>query len=202
MSPRSIRRAAERRAQKEARKAASHANAMNEPALLSAPKTQVRSGRTVPLPSDDATSFELHVRAYHEEYKPQGLRESELVQSLAETRWRLKHIVSLETALFAQPAAEEDAPAPSGLDNYLKHEKTLRNLHIQESRLNRRFDQDLAELRQLQTDRMATGLVSSGNDPKAIEGMANLPVGFDFSTFENKLTHFASPFQNAPPITL
>jgi hypothetical protein len=84
------------------------------------------------------------------------LRERELVQSLAETRWRLNRSFALEAALFSQIAAdaEEGAPAPSNIENLLKYEKTLKNLHPQEARLHRRFDKDLAELRELQQTRM------------------------------------------------
>jgi hypothetical protein len=52
--------------------------------------------------SDDPAGFEQHVKAYWDEYKPQGLREGELVQSLAETRWRLNRSFALEAALFSQ----------------------------------------------------------------------------------------------------
>ena len=113
------------------------------------------TGRTVLLPSDDSAAFEQHVQAYFDEYKPQGLRERELVQSLAETRWRLNRSFALEAALFSQIAAdaEEGAPAPSNIENLLKYEKTLKNLHLQEARLHRRFDKDLTELRELQQTR-------------------------------------------------
>jgi len=113
------------------------------------------TGRTVLLPSDNAVAFEQHVNAYFDEYKPQGLRERELVQSLAETRWRLSRSFALEAALFSQVAAdtEEGTPVPGHLENLLKYEKTLKNLHLQEARLHRRFDKDIAELRELQQTR-------------------------------------------------
>jgi hypothetical protein len=113
------------------------------------------TGRTVLLPSDDRAAFEQHVKAYFDEYKPQGLRERELVQSLAETRWRLNRSFALEAALFSQISAdaEEGAPVHARLENLLKYEKTLKNLHLQEARLHRRFDKDLAELRELQQTR-------------------------------------------------
>jgi hypothetical protein len=113
------------------------------------------TGRTVLLPSDDRAAFEQHVQGYLDEYKPQGLRERELVQSLAETRWRLNRSFALEAALFSQVTADVDegAPVPGHLENLLKYEKTLKNLHLQEARLHRRFDKDLAELRELQQTR-------------------------------------------------
>jgi hypothetical protein len=122
------------------------------------------TGRTVLLPTDDAAVFEQHVKAYFDEYQPQGLRERELVQSLAETRWRLNRSFALEAALFSQVAAgaeEEGGIALSNIDNLLKYEKTLKNLHLQEARLHRRFDKDLAELRELQQTRAREEMLST-----------------------------------------
>jgi hypothetical protein len=119
------------------------------------------TGRTVLLGSDDPAAFEQHVKAYFDEYNPQGLREGELVQSLAETRWRLNRSFALEAPLFSQIAVEveEGAPAPNNVQNLLKYEKTLKNLHLQEARLHRRFDKDLAELRELQQTRVREELL-------------------------------------------
>jgi hypothetical protein len=185
MSPRSIRRAAERKARKLARKEALQRTAepladnqvTPEPSpdrketrgqatgpktpegkaisCMNALKTGL-TGRTVLLPTDDAAAFEQHVQAYFGEYTPQGLRERELVQSLAETRWRLNRSFALEAALFSQIAVdtEEGPPAPSQVEKLLKYEKTLKNLHLQEARLHRRFDKDIAELRALQAERV------------------------------------------------
>ncbi|MBV8867015.1 MAG: hypothetical protein JO210_16585, partial [Acidobacteriaceae bacterium] len=49
---------------------------------LNAVKTGL-TGRTVLLHSDDAAVYQQHLAAYQNEYKPVGLRETELVQSLA-----------------------------------------------------------------------------------------------------------------------
>jgi hypothetical protein len=185
MTARSIRRAAERKAKKnaarEARLVANRANAALSTGPTSAEGKAVSSqnalktgltGKTVLLPTDDPATFEKHVAAYFAEYQPEGLRECEIVQSLAETRWRLNRIFSrifsLETAIFAQ-MPQDDQPAPTQLEIYLKYEKQLRNLHIQEGRLHRRYEKELAELLQLQKDRyLAEASLAAG--------------GFDFST--------------------
>ena len=151
------------------------------------------TGRTVLLPSDDAAAFEQHVNAYFDEYKPQGLRERELVQSLAETRWRLNRIFALEAALFSQVAAdaEEGTPVPGHLENLLKYEKTLKNLHLQEARLHRRFDKDLVELRELQETRareemLATNAASpaAALDPKMASNLQMLKDMLEMDGFK------------------
>ena len=60
------------------------------------------TGRTVLLPSDDADAYRQHLAAYENEFKPVGLRECELVQSLADIQWRLQRIPGLEMAIYAR----------------------------------------------------------------------------------------------------
>jgi hypothetical protein len=175
----------------EARLAANQANAVDEPALLSEAKIQKKStgprteegkaisslnavktgltGRTVLLPSDDAEAYHRQVTAYESEYQPVGLRETELVQSLADTQWRLQRIPGLEMAIYARGRQEFIDSYPEhddvslrtsliDLDVHLKYEKQFRNLQLQESRLQRRYEKEMAELRRLQQERRATEL--------------------------------------------
>ena len=72
---------------------------------LNAVKTGL-TGRTVLLHSDDAAVYQQHIAAYQNEYTPVGLREQELVQSLADTQWRLQRIPGLEMAIYAHGRAE------------------------------------------------------------------------------------------------
>jgi hypothetical protein len=77
--------------------------------------------------------------------------------------WRLKRIPCLENAIFAQGHMEfaeafnrHDAPLRAGMievQTFIKYEKQLRNLQLQESRLARRREKEIAELRQLQQER-------------------------------------------------
>jgi len=123
------------------------------------------TGATVLLPTEDAAAYENHVRAYQEELRPAGPRESALVQSLADTDWRLNRIPSLEAAFYARGKVELEKrletvdpdlrPSIIQLETYLAYEKQLRNLHLQESRLHRRRTKDAAELRELKSARNA-----------------------------------------------
>jgi len=184
MTARSIRREAERKANKLARKAAAHrANAQSdEPALLSEAKTQpvdepavltgakiqtvtALTGRAVLLPTDDAAEYQRRLRAYEKELAPVGQLESDLAQSIVDTMWRLKRIPALEMAIFAQGYVqfadqfkEHDESLRSGmieLQTFLTYERQLRNLQFQESRLSRRREKETAELRKLQSERKA-----------------------------------------------
>ena len=124
------------------------------------------TGRTVLLPGDDAVAYTALVEHLFEEWQPAGLSESNLVLSLADAEWRLRRVPVLEYALFsrgreefqekfaAQPDPERRA-ALTDLETMFVYEKQLRNLHLQEARLRRQREKDLAELKALQAERSA-----------------------------------------------
>ena len=169
-------------------------------ASLNAVKTAL-TGRTVLLPSDDAAEYERHIRAYQDELKPVSQRESDLVQSIADTAWRLRRIPALEAAIyarghleFAKSFNEHDASLRSGmieLQTFLKYEKQLRNLQLQEARLARRREKETAELRKLQQERkaeQAQALDTAARQyviaKKSNQSFGPAANGFEFSTAE------------------
>jgi hypothetical protein len=194
MTSRSIRRATERKAQKELRREELHKvqpGPQNENVAISAPQlaanranaqlstgprseegkrtsslngiTTGLTGVTVLLPSDDAALYQRLIRRFLADHKPVGERECELVQSLANAQWRMNRIPGLEMALFSlgriqfaeQYAAYDDqtAAALSDAQTIVFFQKQLRNLGTQEGRLRRQYQNDLAELRELQVVR-------------------------------------------------
>jgi len=201
MTPRAIRRAAERRTNKLARKAAQHFSPADfladethstenqlptqngqhaptetqaqsfAPTIVPAPAantcltaiTSALTGHATLLPAADATQYDQLIRAYQNEFGPVGLQESNLVQSLAQTAWRLRRTLTLEMTIFAkgriefapQFAAHNPDLRESLIDvhTFLTYEKQIRGLQLQEARLTRRVDKDSAELRRLQQER-------------------------------------------------
>jgi hypothetical protein len=95
------------------------------------------------LPLEDRAAYESHRRQFFDEYQPANPTESQLVQELADTSWRLNRIPLLEAKLLA------DAHSLSILDAH----RLLSNLGIQGHRLSRQFQKTLATLRDLQSDR-------------------------------------------------
>ena len=132
------------------------------------------TGRTVLLPGDDAEAYERHIQRFACELQPAGDRELELVQSLADTQWRLIRIPALEAGIYALGAHEfadlyvdESAGVRKALiqaRTYLAYTRQLNNLHLQESRLRRQYEKDLAELRKLQSDRKVDELLQPAPD--------------------------------------
>ncbi len=126
---------------------------------LNAVKTGL-TGRTILLPGDDAALYEAHVSEFMKRFGPANDDERNLVQSLADTEWRLLRIPSLEMGIYALGRLEFAELFPSEDEAVRKHlieakiflayQRQLNNLSIQENRLRRQREKDTAALRQIQ----------------------------------------------------
>jgi hypothetical protein len=121
------------------------------------------TGRTVLLPSEDAALFEAHLSQFRERYQPVGDQELALVQPLAE-HWRIARIPSLEMGIFALgrmefgdlfPEYDQDSrKVLIEAKTFLAYQRQLVNLGVQEGRLRRQAEKDLAALQALQQPRL------------------------------------------------
>jgi hypothetical protein len=156
------------------------------------------TGRTVLLPSEDAALYQKHVHAFRDHYSPVDEHECVLVQSLADLAWRLARIPVLEMALFAKGrvefaelfAAQPPATRPALIDAHtlIVYEKQLRNLHLQEARLFRRQQKEIAALLALKKERfkeeaqayeyVASRYLAAKAEGKPFNGRCD---GFEFS---------------------
>jgi hypothetical protein len=108
------------------------------------------TGKTVLLPTDDAAEYDRQLQVYIEALKPATDEELALVQSLVDSAWRITRIKTLETGIMLKRQIEfasryeDQAPARRAqlidVETYLKYEKSIRNLNIQEARLQRRIE--------------------------------------------------------------
>ena len=150
------------------------------------------TGRTVLLPTEDAELYELHVQRFKNELRPVGDRETELVQSIADTQWRLGRIPSLEMGIYAlgrKEFAEEhqnlnpqEALALIEVQTFLAYQKQINNLSVQEARLRRQYEKDSAELKNLQQHRLQIERVRQIARTAATPKPAVNQNGFEFST--------------------
>ncbi len=162
---------------------------------LNAVKTGL-TGRTVLLPGDDAPLYEAHVSGFMKHYQPATEDERNLVQSLADTEWRLQRIPALEMSIyalgrleFAELFPQEDAAVRKQLIEakvFLAYQRQLNNLSIQESRLRRQREKDTAALRELQEKRRQRLRRAGGDYINAIragrgEQWKPEDFGFEFS---------------------
>ena len=122
------------------------------------------TGRTILLSASEADAYELHVARFACDWNPVGDRETELVQSLADTQWRLNRIPILEAGLYASRRLEyadlfldeEDENVRTLLiENYVweANRSLFNNLNLQESRLRRYYARTEDELQNLQAKR-------------------------------------------------
>ena len=96
------------------------------------------TGQIVVMPSEDLEAYRSHLKSFTDEYSPKGATESNLVQALADTSWRLNRVAALETNLLTQDATPES------------QSKALSNLSLHSQRLSRQFERTVLQLRDLQ----------------------------------------------------
>jgi hypothetical protein len=157
------------------------------------------TGRTVLLSSDEAEPYQALLREYEKALEPVGVEERALVQSIVDCRWRLDRIPGLEMALVTLIRSEWIARDPNYNDPVLAiftemqirraHAKEFRNLQIQEARLARRREKEMAELLRLQQARKAKEAEALAEAAKARllaahrkETFDLAALGFEFST--------------------
>ncbi len=93
---------------------------------LNAVKTGL-TGRTVLLPGDDAEAYQKHVASFFDRWKPEADDQRNLVQSLADTEWRLLRIPALEMGIYALGRLEFAA-------EFAKEDEAVRK-HLIEARI-------------------------------------------------------------------
>jgi hypothetical protein len=165
---------------------------------LNAVKTGL-TGRTVLLPSDDAAAYQKNVERFFTQYKPVGDDEQSLTQSLVDTEWRLLRIPSLEMGIyaigrleFASKFENEDPSVRASLIEaqiFLAYQRQLTNLSIQEARLRKQREKDLAELqtlqhgrKQVEERRMRQAAQLYEDAQRARQPFDPAEFGFEFST--------------------
>jgi hypothetical protein len=99
------------------------------------------TGQIVVMPTEDLHAYQLHLESFTDEYHPEGATESNLVQALADTSWRLNRVAALETNLLTQ---DQDP---------LSIVAALAKLSLHSQRLSRQFERTVAQLRELQKAR-------------------------------------------------
>lgn len=161
------------------------------------------TGRTVLLPSDDVAVYEAHLASITAHYKPAGPVEEALVQSIADHQWRLDRVRELEFGLYAMGHIEFAplfANEPESLRSsliktqiYLTYQRQLNNLALQENRLRRSFEKDVAALAELQEvrkrvrnqklDSAARAYIQAVDEGTKAD-WSKEPFGFEFSMEE------------------
>jgi len=143
--------------------------------LTRSSRNALRHGLTAPslpavspvLPTESAADYQTLLNSYLSEFTPQGLLETELVETLAAARWRLRRVSTIETTLLTiemDRLAEyidrhfedrDGGPTPDERLAWTFHrvaEKPSLNLLLRyEATLTRTYARALKQLQQLQS---------------------------------------------------
>ncbi len=121
------------------------------------------TGQIIVLPSDDLIAYERHCKGFFLEYQPKADTERFLVQTIADTTWRLYRIAGLENNLLTLGITEHEASVDTdhpqvltGLamaKTYREQSHVLANLGMHGQRLARLFKETLKQLREIQAER-------------------------------------------------
>jgi hypothetical protein len=104
------------------------------------------------LPSQDPAAYDAHRRGFFDEYQPATPTETQLVQKLADTSWRLNRIPLLEADVLSRAANPPNDQARIDFDIVDAH-RLLATLGLHSHRLSRQFQKTLDTLRDIQAER-------------------------------------------------
>ena len=107
-------------------------------------------------PADQA-AYDKHCEGYPPALAPISPVETDLGQSIADDRWRMKRAVAIENSIFAEGIALPGDDAVSGSSqkstphlpkppSWLQKSGSIQLLTLYESRIQRRFERNMAEL--------------------------------------------------------
>jgi hypothetical protein len=166
------------------------------------------TGQTIVLPTEDQSAYQRHSQSFLDECQPKGAIETQLVQSLIDSSWRMNRAAAVETNLLSLGITEmedrfhanhpEAEAALAMAMAFREHTRAFAQISIYGQRLARQFERTLAQLRQIQADRRKAEECQLENAAKAMrihkyENLVYEPApsnptdpGFVFSTTETE----------------
>jgi hypothetical protein len=110
------------------------------------------TARSTVLPSEDPAAYQRHCAEFFDEHQPATPTETQLVQELADTAWRINRIPLLEADLLTRAANPPNEQARIAFDIVDAH-RLLASLGLHGQRLSRQFQKTVTQLREIQRDR-------------------------------------------------
>jgi len=111
--------------------------------------------KIVLMPTEDLEVYEQHLKSFTNDLQPQGAIETHLVQTLADTSWRMNRVMTLETDLLTIGSPHQIFDTIAVVDALEKQSKSLSNLSLHSQRLARLFERTQTQLREIQKIRRA-----------------------------------------------
>src|SRR5712664_2764194 len=124
------------------------------------------TGQTIILPAEDLVAYQDFTRTFFDDYKPVGTLEKQLVQSLADTSWRLNRVAALEHNLIglafdehSNSISTEHPEAHAALviiEAMREQSRPLAVFGLHTARFSGHFEKTLTPLKYAQKERRAT----------------------------------------------
>jgi len=121
------------------------------------------TGQTVVLPTEDLQAYKTFCNDFVVHYQPVGPVERQLVQTIADTSWRLNRISAMEHSSLSLAAAEKVDQAGAAGDPraeacaqalaFSEQSEKIVRLSLYEQRLSRQLERSLKLIKETQADR-------------------------------------------------
>src|SRR5581483_10977492 len=122
------------------------------------------TGQIVLFTPEDEAAYKKHCAGVHESLRPVGYMETDLVQTIADDRWRLKRGASIEASIFACGIScpdeiainnEQVAVSVAQGQTWVRSNKELLNVTLYCQRIQRSIEKNIELVRQYQAERKA-----------------------------------------------
>ncbi len=140
------------------------------------------TGHVLVIPPAEQAAYQKHCQGIHQSLAPQTPFEADLVQTIADDRWRIQRAAAIEANIFAlgmnylgnaDTGHTESDDALGMALTWLQRGKEIERLTLYEGRLQRKVERNLELLRTLQKERRAAL-------EELVEEAVNLPEDYDF----------------------
>jgi hypothetical protein len=157
------------------------------------------TGQVLILTPEDEVAYQAHCRNIHESLAPVGGMEVELVQEIADDRWRLKHASALDNNINSLGLTQPDTitahhpeidAAFAKARIWLSDPRNRTLLSLYEQRIKRKELQSLALLRQLQQERREALKQAVEEAALLAQLAASKGETFDIARDLPRLTHY------------
>ena len=122
------------------------------------------TGHVLVIEPADEVAYKEHCEGIHQALAPSGAMETDLVQTIADDRWRLKRAAAMESNIVSlglhagDDVLSENPEVDTALHTarlWYSTGKELERLTLYESRIQRRIEKNVALINQLQQNRRA-----------------------------------------------
>jgi len=167
------------------------------------------TGQTVVLPTEDLQAYQSFCQEFVVHYSPVGPVERQLVQTIADTGWRLNRISAMEHTSLSFAGAQKQAQAQAAGDAcaeacasalaFQEQSEQLARLSLYEQRLSRQLERSLKLIKETQADRKQQEKAQPAQKPQVAKKTPSAEFVFSTAASDSSTT-LPTPNQKAPMV--